>query len=95
LAAVTLTVIGAFKRWLSAYEWVSAVALLVIPYLTRAQEMNMTSMGRFASVVLANYLVLGHLLCRLPGPVVTGLLALSGFLLGAYAALFASGHMFI
>ena len=55
----------------------------------------MQSMGRYSSAAFPIYLVLGHLLCWLPGPVVSCLTALSGFLLGTYTALFASWHVFI
>jgi hypothetical protein len=95
VATVILLVIGGCRRWLSAYELAVAVPLLAIPYVTRAQEMNMASMGRFTSVVVPIYLVLGQLICRIPEPWRLGVLALSGFLLGAYAALFAAEYGFI
>jgi hypothetical protein len=94
LLAVVLIGIGTWKRWLSSYELLLAVSFLVIPYLTRAYEMCMASMGRFASVAFPIYLVLGALLSRAPAPVTALLLALSSFLLGVYAALFGAGYPF-
>jgi len=55
----------------------------------------MRSLGRYSSAVVPIYVVLGHLLCRIPGPMVAGLLGVSGFLLGTYTALFASWYKFM
>ena len=57
-------------------------------------EMYLAGAARFAAVVLPAYLVLGHLLCRAPVALAGALLGLAGFLLGTYAALFASWHRF-
>ncbi len=89
-----LVTVGACKRWLTVYEVLLCVPLLGIPYVTRAYEMCMNSQARFAAVVFPAYLVMGHLLARMPNTVSVALLALSGFLMGAYAALFATGHLF-
>jgi hypothetical protein len=88
-----LVLIGASKRWLSCYETLLAVALLLIPYFTRGSEMAMASQARFAAAVFPVYLVLGHLLARLPGSVAGSLLGVSAFYMGAFAALFATWHM--
>lgn len=87
-----LIVIGAMKRWLSSYEILLAVFLLLIPYYTRAIEMGMSSQARFAGVVFPVYLVLGNLLARLPWPVSGSILGLSAFYMGIFAAMFASWH---
>ena len=92
----TPTAIGRFRRrWLTSYQILLAVRLLAIPYVTRAYEFTMQSQGRFAAVVFPVYIVLGQLLARLPTAVAVALLALSGFLMAAYAALFATGHALI
>ncbi|MCI0465354.1 MAG: hypothetical protein L0Z62_51190 [Gemmataceae bacterium] len=92
--AVVLVALGAWQRWLNAREVALAVGLLLIPYLTRSHDMCLAGMGRFAAVVVPVYLVLGQLLARLP-PAGVGLAAgLSGFLLGAYSALFAAWYRF-
>src|SRR5205807_3625229 len=64
--AILWTVIGARQRWLTSCEVALAAALLFIPYVTRSHEMCMVSGARFAAVVVPTYLLLGHLLARLP-----------------------------
>lgn len=91
-AAVLLVVIGGWRRWLSAYEISAGLLLLLTPYVTRAYEMQMSSMGRFVIVVFPIYLVLGQLLARLPFAVASGLVFLAAFFLGAYSALYAAGY---
>jgi hypothetical protein len=81
---------GWFRRWLTVPEAVLALGLLVIPYLTRGYEMSMVSQGRFATVVIPAYVVLGRLLARLP-PAATWIV-FAGFapLLALWSALFAA-----
>ena len=95
LGAIALTVVGAVKRWLSDYEVATAAFLLLIPYATNGYEQYMRAMGRYASAALPVYFVLGHLLDRAPGPLAAGLLAVSGFLLGTFSALFATWYLMI
>lgn len=92
VASVALVVLGTWRGWLNAYETSLAGALLLIPYLTRAYEMNMASSARFAAVIFPIYLVLGEILARLPLVVSIALLGISAFLLGAFSALFAGGY---
>src|SRR5262249_57236814 len=92
LGTVALIGVGVWQRWLTSSEVALAVPLLLIPYLSRSYEMGMHGMGRFAAVVLPAYLVLGKCLCRLPKPLAAAVLALCGFLLGTYSALFAAGY---
>lgn len=92
LGALALVGIGIWKRWLTTYEWSLAFGLLLVPYVLRSHDMCMAGMGRFTAVVLPIYLVLGQLLARLPAPIAATLLALSGFFLGTYAALFAAWY---
>jgi hypothetical protein len=93
VVTVILVVIGAYMRWLNSYETLLAVALLLIPYYTRAYEMGMASQGRFAAAVFPVYLVLGNILARLPVSIAGSLLGVSAFFLGAYSALFASWYL--
>ncbi len=93
--AAALTCFGSWRRVLSSYEVALAVALLLLPYLTRAYEMGMDGMARFACVVFPVYIVLGHILHALPWPISCLVLAFGGCLLAIYAALFAAGHPFI
>jgi Gpi18-like mannosyltransferase len=84
--------LGAIKRWLNGCEILLGVGLLLIPYLTRGYDNSMLSTGRFAAAVLPAYLVLGQLLTRAPSGVSALFAAISGFMLGAYSALFAAGY---
>ena len=84
---------GSSGRWLSLEEVSLGALLLLIPYVTRAYEMQMGSMGRFVAVVFPIYLVLGQLLVRLPGPVRAALLSLSGLFLATYTALYAARYV--
>lgn len=90
--AAALVVIGGWRQWLSAYEISAGALLLLIPYVTRAYEMQMSSMGRFVIVTFPIYLVLGRVLARLPFAVASGLVFLAAFFLGAYSALYAAGY---
>ncbi|MBI1902784.1 MAG: hypothetical protein HYS13_16930 [Planctomycetia bacterium] len=69
--------------------------MLLIPYLTKSYDNAMAGFGRFAAVVVPVYPVMGWLLMRMPAALRCGLLAISGFLLGAYSALFAAGYRFL
>ena len=89
--AAGLVAWGAFKSWLTRYEVVVSIALLAIPYVTRAQETCMTSHGRFASVVFPAYIVAGHVCERLPLIVIGSALLAGGALMGVYLGLFAMG----
>src|SRR5581483_5715936 len=91
---LSLLLAGMWKRQLTRYEWVLSAGLLLIPYVTRSHEMCMGAMGRFAAAAWPLYLVLGHQLRRLPPELAAALLALSGFFLASYAALFAAGYRF-
>jgi hypothetical protein len=93
VAAIGLLVLGARRRWLSVEETSLAGLMLFIPYLTRAHEMCMGSMGRFVAVVFPVYLVVGELLARLPAPIRTAVVVLSGVFLVGYTALYAAGYL--
>lgn len=95
LAAAGLTLLGAWRGWLTRPELLFCCTLVLVPYVSRGQEMCLAGMARFVATAFPLYLVLGRLLHALPAPVATALLSVSGFLLGIYAALFASWHRFI
>lgn len=86
---------GAWRRWLSAEEILFAAGVLLIPYLSMVYGGGLHSHARFATVAFPVYLVLGRMLAALPSSYAAMVLALSGFLLGAYAALFAGWFFFI
>jgi len=86
---------GAWRRWLSAEEVLYALGVLLIPYLAKSHEWCMGSHARYALVAFPAYIVLGRLLAALPSPYAAAVLALFGFLLGTYSALFAGWFLFI
>ncbi|RMG33866.1 MAG: hypothetical protein D6725_15165 [Planctomycetota bacterium] len=92
--AAALLAYGAWRRWLSSLEVVLGAGLLLIPYLTHAYQVVMMGHGRYAVVVFPAYIVLGRLLQRIPREVLGLLCALSGFLMGSYAALLAAWYRF-
>jgi hypothetical protein len=95
MGAVGLIAWGGFKRWLTTPEVLLSAGMLAIPYLSRGYETCMASQGRFAAVAFPAYIVIGHLLARLPAALAIALLVFSGFLMAAHAALFAAGYSLI
>ena len=94
VGTAALVGIGASKRWLTRYEILASIPLLLIPYVTKGFDNAMLSHGRFAAVVFPAYIVVGHLLAKLPREVAISLLCLSAFLMGIYAAEYAAGKPF-
>jgi hypothetical protein len=95
VGTAALTVLGMARRWLTVPETLLAAGLISMSYFTRAYEMRMLSQARFMVVVFPAYIVMGELLARMPRVLAVALLALSGFMMGCYAALFAGGHPFL
>lgn len=93
LAAAVVVICGAWRRCLSPEETALGALLLLIPYLTRAYEMGMGSMGRFTAVVFPVYLVIARILIFMPNAMRSVLLAMSAVFMAVYAALYAAGHI--
>jgi len=91
--AIALLAFGTWRGWLSLEEISLGALMLLIPYVTRAYEMGMGSMGRFVVIVVPIYPVVGQVLLRFPGPLRAALLALSGFFLAAYMALYSAAYV--
>lgn len=91
LAAVLLAW-GGRKRWLTGSELVLGAALLAIPYATRSFEMSMASHGRFAAVVVVNYLVLGRLLARCTPVTIAALCTSLALFFFTFAFLYAKNY---
>jgi hypothetical protein len=89
LAAAILG-LGCWKCWLADSELILGTCLLAVPYLTRAYEMSMGSHGRFAAVVVVNYLVISRIFARVGTPLkwllCAGLATLSCLFTSLYAA---------
>jgi Gpi18-like mannosyltransferase len=90
VAAVALTALGARRGWVTTQNTICSSMYLLIPYVTKGYEYDLGGMGRFATLALSTYVVLGRLLASAPGPIVGGVFGLSGALLVVYSAMFAS-----
>lgn len=82
---------GARRGWLNRYELSLSFGLLAIPYLTRAYEMGMSGMGRFAAVAFPFYLVAGRVLWSMPRPMAASLLAIAAVFLFVYSSFVVAG----
>ncbi len=85
--------LGGWKRWLTGSELVLGMTLLAIPYLTRSYEMSMAAHGRFAAVVVVNYLVIGRLLARVSPLVMAAVYAVFALGICLLTALYATNHL--
>jgi len=94
LLACVAVLAGMWRGKLTTKETALAWMLLLIPYATRGHEMCLASASRFAAVVFPVNLLLGIFFARFPLGVSLGLMGVSGFLMGAYAAMFAAGRGF-
>jgi hypothetical protein len=92
VVALGLLVYGGVRRWLNREELVLGVTLIAIPYVLQGPRMGMSSMGRFVIVSVPIYLVVGHILARLPRWVAVPMLVLSAGLMCSYACLFSAGY---
>ena len=94
LGAVALVGLGAYKRWLNGRELLLAAGLLLIPYCLQGARACMEGQARYAAAVFPAYIVLGHLLHRVPPAVAAASLALSALVLAIYSAMFVSWYWF-
>jgi hypothetical protein len=92
ILAGALLVLGGWQRWLSGSECVLGAGLLAIPYLTRSYEMSMASHGRFAAVVVVNYLVIGRLLAGRPSWIMTLVCVVLALFLCLITCLYAANY---
>jgi hypothetical protein len=90
--AVVLLALGGWKRWLTSSELVLGASLLAIPYLTRSYEMSMAAHGRFAAVVIVNYLVIGRMMAQAPPLAVAVLCSVLSLLLFICTFLYVSNY---
>jgi len=92
LACAGLVAWGAWKKWLTAPEWLLSVGLLGIPFVLQSYRMMMLGHGRFTCVVFPLFIVLGRLFSLWPVPVTALTCALMGIQLFYWSALFAAWH---
>lgn len=84
---------AAWCRWATRAEVVLGATLLAIPYLTRAYEMSMASHGRFASVVVLQYVVYARLLSRAPGWATCLVVSVTSIYLVVLTALYSRNYL--
>ncbi len=93
--AAGLTILGAFKRWLTYAETLTSAILLLIPYATIGYEQYMQSMARYSAAAAPIYIVMGMILSKIPTPIAGAIAGICGLLMGVYAALFSAWYVFI
>ncbi len=94
VATASLVGFGAWRKWLTGYEILLSIPLLLIPYVTKGYDNAMISHARFAAVVFPAYIVVGHLLAKLPRWAAWTILGASAVLMGIYAGEYAAGKAF-
>jgi hypothetical protein len=87
-----LLLLGGLRRWFTGSELILGVGLLAIPYLTRSFEMSMASHGRFAAVVVVNYLAIGRLLTYLPRQAAIAICTALALFLCLFTSLYVAGQ---
>jgi hypothetical protein len=95
VVAAGLVIAGAWKGWLSRSEIALAAGLILIPYAAKGFEMCMASQARFVAAAFPIYIVLGHILSRLPRQWALSVLIVLGTYLALYAAMLAAGYVLI
>ena len=83
---------GWLRGWLTHAEAALGAGLLLVPYLSRADEMSMVSQARFASVAVPAFVVFGRLLGRLPPAARWAAFALMAAAMALWTALFAAAR---
>ncbi len=92
LIAVLSLFLGVWFRKLNSKEWMLGFLLVAIPYLTRAYEMSMGSMGRFVSVIFPMFFSLTVILAALPWLVRLGIGLLLAVGMVSYSYHYALGY---
>jgi hypothetical protein len=94
LVTCGLVAYGAWRKHLNGVEILLAAGLLLIPYFSHGHRSLMLGQARYALAAFPAFMVLGRILWQLPPPISGSLLAISGFFLGMYSALFAAWYRF-
>jgi hypothetical protein len=90
VVALVAVGVGWYRGWLTHAEAALGLGLLLVPYVTRADELSMGSHARFAAVVVPAYVVLGRALSRLPTFISWAVFATLAPVLALWTALFAA-----
>jgi Gpi18-like mannosyltransferase len=94
LLTAGLVGLGWERHWLNHKEVLLCVLLLLIAYVLQGYRTCMASQARYVSVAFPQYIVIGHLLARLPYWASVVLIAVSGGVLAIYAAMFTSWYWY-
>lgn len=89
---VILTIVGAAMRWLSAAEVLLSASLIGMAYVVQGHRMCMQSQGRFVLIAFPVFIVMAHILARVPWGLRIYILGMSAAVMLTYAGLFASGY---
>lgn len=89
--AIALVLIGVWRRWLTAAEFLSSAGMLGVTYLSKAFDSNMLSFARYASATPPMYAVLALLLTRLPAFATYAYLLICAWITVMVTALFTAG----
>ena len=90
-----LVIYGRWSGHLNSTEAVLAAGLLLIPYVTHADRAMFTAQGRYAFSAFPAFLIWGRILTNVPPAFSSAILAISGFFLGIYSALFVAWHYIV
>jgi hypothetical protein len=94
LLAAGLVTLGWARGWLNKKELLVSALLVLVPFLLQGYRTCMVSQARYVSVTFTQYIVLGHLLARLPTWISVIVLAASGGLMATYSAMFTSWYWY-
>lgn len=94
LLTAGLVAVGWGRGWLNRKEVLLSIVLVLIAYVLQGYRTCMVSQARYVSVAFPQYIVVGHLLARLPTLVSVVLLVASGAILATYAAMFTSWYWY-
>ena len=86
---------GWFRRILTDKESVLGAALLLIPYLGRAEEFCMGCQARYATAAIPAMMVLGQLFSGMPATMRAGFVMAGVSLLTLYSAMFAAWYFIL
>jgi hypothetical protein len=90
--AILLCVIGYWKRWLNAVEFLASAGMLGVTYLSKAFDSNMLSFARYASATPPMYVSLALILRGLPALALWACLMIGAGISVIVAALFCAGY---
>lgn len=83
------------RRWVTDGEAAFGLGLLLMSYVSRAEEFCMGCQGRYAATAIPVFMVWGQILIRLPHALRQGIVAIWVGLMTCYSALFAAWYFYL